>query len=660
MQQKAGSSTLISTVGATLDAKAHEKVRDILHQLANAVSAMKIFPSEHASTRTFANDLTQKFRGFLDAHGKLELWISEFSFITGDKAVYEDDIAIKSLPFFFYKDGMQRLYFYQGLDGAEISDFLEVIRREARKPAGDSDIVSAMWERDFSHIQYYAPEDFLENRILEEFGQGQSKASSPDASDLGQKAVEIKIDTSKFSQGKIELTEEDREIVQRRAADQALAREEAPRVALDRATEKVLGPEQADAATEAASEPSKPEGPEKAEGKDGAADGGEGQDAEAVTGEGGEPASPIDLTLTDPEAKGIEALVASSRAVSPDEEFLNLMVEVLNLEEDLETLATNLDVLMEYQRDQLQQGNFRFSVLLVVKLRELRDHLAAAHPGKAARIETFLKRISGGRVLDIVKNLLEQNQPVDWDSLVDFIRLLGPAALPVAADIYESVPVAESQQKVLEFIRTSNAHDPAALANLAADERPRLSRAILEILCRDFGRKGLTHFAVFLGFKDKDIKREAIRVLGEAHDEMANRLLLGFLNDKDEDIRIEALFKIDPGEVRSRVNHLIQEASSRAFRVKSMKEKQAVLTFLGRTRTEAALGFLRKTLGKRMLWPSVGKRDSKLAAVQGLEIMGTDEAVAVLEKGARSWSRAVRQAAAGAVDRLKQKKAGAP
>jgi len=660
MDNKAGQHTLIARVGATLDAKAHEKVRDILHQLANVVSAMKIFPSEHASIRTFGDDLTLKFRGFLDEYGKLELWVSEFSFICGDKTVYEDDIAIKSLPFFFYKDGMQRLYFYQGLTGAEILEFLDIIKREARKPAGDSDIVGAMWEKDFSHIQYYAPEDFLENRILEECGQGDAKTSSSDAAVVGQKAIEIKVDTSKFTQGKIELSEEDRKIVGQRAADQALAREEAPQVALEKAAERALGAEQT-SPSESPSQPEKPASPtpKRADRAEGEETQPPSEEESSTAGEAGESPSVLDMTLTDPEAGGIEALVASSRAVSPDEEFLNLMVEVLNLEDDPETLATNLDILLEYQVDQLQQGNFRFAVMLVLKLRELREHLAPSRPEKAARIEVFLKRISGGQILAVVKNLFKQNQAVDWDSLVDFIRLLGPAALPLAADIYESILNPESQRKILEFIRTSNARDPGALASLAADERPLLSRAILGFLSRDFGRKGLTHFAVFLGFRDREIKREAIRVLGEARDEMANRILLGFLNDRDEDIRIEAIFRLDPAEARSRIEHLVQEASSRAFRGKSMKEKQAVLTFLGRTRSEAALGFLRKTLAKRMLWPSAGKKEFKLAAVKGLESMGTDEAAEVLEKGARSRNRAVRQASAEALARLKQKKDGA-
>jgi HEAT repeat protein len=649
MDSKTTSITMVTSGGPSLDAKALEKIHDILHLLANAVSAMKLFPSEHVSIQKFADDLTWKFKSFLDVHGKFEIWISEFSFVCGDTPVYIDDIPVKSLPFFFFKDGMQKLYFYQGLDGGEILDFLNVVKREAQKPGGDSDIVSALWEKDFPHIQYYAPDDYLENKILEECGQAQSKAPSPDMPEFAHKAIEIKVDTSKFSKGKIELSEEDREIVRQRAAIKDLAKDEEPRIALEKAGgggQPVFqaGPPAAE------SQQAGPEArePEKAE---------EEPAAEAPQ----EPQSgtdAIDLDMMEPEVHSLEALISSSRSISPDEEFLNLMVEILNLEKDKKTLATNLDILMEYHLDQLQQANFGFAVLLVLKLRELRDHLSAESPEKSALVDSFLKRISGGKTLDAVKELIEGDQPLDWGALVDFIRLLGKPALPLAAYIYESVPSPESQKKILDFIKEANADDPGALARLAADERPLLSRAIIGFLSRDFGKKGLPHFAVFLGFKDPEIKREVIRVLGEARDEMASHILLGFLNDKDEDIRIEAIFRLDPAEAKSRVRHLVKEASSKPFRKRSMKEKQAFLAFLGRTRAEEALEFFRRTIEKKGLWMSARKREMKIAAVAGLEKMGTDEAVGILEKRARAGNRVLREACARALAALERQKAG--
>jgi hypothetical protein len=650
MGLKTNPATVVSVGGQTFDAKALDKIHDILHQMANTVSAMKIFPSEHASVTKFIDDLSWKFKGFLDVHGRFEISIAEFSFICGDTIVYADDIPVKSLPFFFFKDGMQRLYFYEGLDRDEIVDFLEIVKREARKPASDSDIVSALWERDFAHIQYYAPDDYLENRILEECGQAEAKPAAPEVAEFAHKAIEIKVDTSKFTGGKIELSEEDQQIIRERSAIKELAQEEEPRIALEKAAaaEPVrLTEEPAEAAApEARPFSPLPEGEQKPEEAGPEPPGPE--PPEALEG----PAA-VDLTMTDPEVRSLEALVSSSRRISPDEEFLDLMIEILNLEKGMDYLKIDLDILLEYEVEQIQQGNFRFASLLVQKLRELRDHVAEGSADKAALFDAFLKRTSSGKTLDAVKDLFQSGAEVDWDALVDFIRLLGAPALPLAADIFEAVPHPESREKILDFIRIVNADDPGRLASLASDERPLLSKAIVGFLGPDFGERGLPHFAVFLRFRTKDLKLEAIHALGRARGELSDKILMGFLNDPDEDIRIEAVSRLDPMEQKSRIRHLVEEARARGFRAKSLKEKQAVFSYLGRTRSEEALEFLRKTLGKRRFWMSRRTREIKLAAVAGLESMRTSAAIGVLEGGSRTRNRTVRNACSLALNRLR-------
>jgi HEAT repeat protein len=616
MDQKKSPVTVAASGGPSLDPKAVDKTRDILHQLSNTVSAMKIFPSEHATVKNFVGDLTQKIRSYLEAYGKLEIWVAEYSFLCGGRTVFTDETTIKSLPFFFFKDGMQALYFYQGLDRDEVLDFLDLIRKESQKPAGDGDIVTAIWERDFANIQYYAPDDFLENRIIQERAESQA-ASGPGAMpEFAHEVIEIKVDTTKFTTGKIELTPEDRDDVRRRSAIKELADEEAPRAALEEAP---------------------------AEG----------------TGElHRSPAAAMDPTLTEGEIQNLESLVRANRTISPDEEFLNLMVEILNLEKDLDHFNASLETLVDYHHEQLQQGNFGFSIPLVHKVRELRDYLSQTDREKSARLDAFLKKIISAKTVDAIKVLFEKKRPVDWNALVDFFKLLGQPAVPLAADLYESVPDEESRAKILDFIKTVYIQDPGGLASLVADERPLLSKGIVGLLTQSFGKKGLAHFTVFLGLKDKDVKLDAIRALGQAEDELANRILLGFLNDKDEDLRIQAAMKLNPVEETSKIQHLIGEAGTRAFKGKSLKEKQAILSFIGRTRTDEALAFLRRTLKKRALWMPTGTKEMKLAAVSGLESMGTEEAVRALEKGAESRNREVREACSQALVGLAQMKVG--
>jgi hypothetical protein len=612
MDLKISSGPFPSRDSLDIDVVALDKARDILHHLANTVSSLKLFPAEHVTVVNFVDMLADKLKNFLDQYGKLEIGIDEFSFTCAGRILYTDEATIKSLPFFFFKNGMQILYLYQGLDRPEIADFLDLVRREFQKPAEDSDVVTALWERDFANIQYYAPDDYLESRIAAERGGGQaSVVRTTLPAELEHEIIEIKVDTSKFTTGKIELSDEDREAILKHhdgAAPDVL---------------KVLP-----FFTEESSESRR------------------------------SPAAAMDPMLSDAEIGDLEELIRSNRTIAPDEEFLNLMVEILFLEEDIGHLSTTIDILLDYYFDLVQRGGFRVAILFVQKITEIRDHFTLSNPEKAARLDGFLKKTIGTKTLDAARHLVCSGKPVAWDGLTQLLRLLGSSALPLAADIYESINDPDARRKILDLIDAGASGDTGLFAGLAGDERPQLSMDIIGFLRKGTARKSLPHFAEFLRFRNKGIKLAAIEALGDFADEMANRILLGFLRDADEEVRIQAALSLHPVEEKSRIRHLIRDAQSRGFRSKSAKEIRAVLTFLGRTKIPEAKAFLRKTLLRKTVWPSAKNLAMRLGAVAGLESLGTGEAQKTLESGTRSRHKAVREACAQALARLTARSAG--
>ena len=587
-----------------------EKVKDLLHYLGNTVSAMKIFPTDHATVLNFVDQLAAKFAAFLAVHQKLQVAIEEFSFVYEGKPVYTDEVAIKSLPFFFFKDGLHILYFYEGLDRQEVLEFLELVKAEAQKPAEDCDIVAALWERDFPNIQYYAPDEYLESRILaERRGEDIRRPDMPGLpEDLAGETIEVRVDAAKLVQGRIELDGPDKEEV-RRAAERSDG------------------------------EDPEPAGPAEADGT-----------AERQAGERS-PAAGMDPTLTEEELQSLEKMVRTNRTISAEEEYINLMVEIVFLEEDAAGCQASLDALLEYNFDRLQRGDFQVPVLIIQKAQELGRHIAA-DPGKTALLDAFLRRIVSPKTVEAVKVLLEKKKALDWESLLGFFGLLGPSAVGLAAALHDVAPDGEARHKILDFIERTGASQPGLLAALADPAHPDLARELVAVLARLPDRKGLPHLSTFLNFENRDIKLEVVHSLGQVRDEMANRILLGFLKDPDEEVRIQAAMKIDPGEGGARVQQIVREAAAPGFRDKSLKEKEAILSFLGRTRSAEALSFLGRTLRKAPLFGSRKSLEMRLAAVAGLESMATPEASALLQKGAIGRTRAVREACTAALTRM--------
>jgi len=100
------------------------------------------------------------------------------------------------------------------MDDERNNDLLEIIRLESAKPAEESDVVNALWLKDFPNLQYYAPEEFIENRILEERTESLSKRGLQIIpQELAGKVVDIEVNRQELFSGQLALKPEEKQAV---------------------------------------------------------------------------------------------------------------------------------------------------------------------------------------------------------------------------------------------------------------------------------------------------------------------------------------------------------------------------------------------------------------------------------------------------------------
>jgi len=578
------------------------KIREILKLMSQAVSNMKIFPSSHSSLRRLIDELAGRFKSFLDEHGAIEIGIQERSFTYAGQPVFTDDHAVRSLPFFFFKDGMQILFFYPGLDRQEIVEFLEIIRRESFLPPDEADIVNALWEREFGNIQYFAPDDFLESRVLKERDEWAQQMHVVESEGIVLSAVEIKVDRDALNRGRIELDAEDK----------------AP-------------PERADSASTEIREVESE------------------TDGQAGDQTGAE--SPLHkASLNEPEIEGIEFMIRSNRDLPPHQEYIDLLIEILFLEDSLPMFHSTTSVLEQHFMDMVQRGEYDQARLLVERTRLLRAHFEQEkNTSKAARLDEFVKYTRDEKILAVIKAQILSQDIASPEGLIDFLRTFGPSVLQVLAEVYERIENLDFRRLVLEYIRATTREDFRTAINLANDHRPLLTREIIGLLFDLKNKKTIPFFANFLNYTTKDIKMEAIDALGAFEDETANKIILEFMKDPDPEIRTRAALRLRYLGDLIRLKQMILQAQSREFRRKSPIEQKAIFTYLGKSRTDEACQYLTSILMTPSLL-SFKVTSLRLLAVDALELMRTDGARAALDRGSRLWNFKIRRACLQALE----------
>ena len=586
------------------------KVKEILNVLAHTISVMKIFPSEHATVKNFIQELTTKMKEFLEENNKLEIGILEHSFSYLGKIVYTDEYSIKSLPFFFCKDGMQMLFFYKGLSKEELQEFLELIKKQSLLPPDESDIVNALWERDFPDIQYYAPDDFLETKILKERALAFKKDQGLMPTGIALPYMDFHIDKTKLTTGRIDLIPEDQQAIDKSALTLSLQDEEAGEKETPKEEEAIK--EKQEWAAQAA-------------------------------------------TLGEEEMHNIESLVRANREIPPQLEYLDLLIEILYLEDKLEQFKTSVEVLNQFYLNNVENGNFSQAINLIQRTQELRDSLSSSSPEKNKILDSFLKSTATQNTFAAIKKFLQKEELADLDSFFQYLALLGPQAFSSMAELYEQIKNPYFRFKATSYLEEIGKTNVAFLMDLTNDTLPELTLEIIKIFSRSKDARVIPLFANFLSYHNKSIKLEAIETLSKMEDETANKILSGFLSDRDEELRIQAALRLKFAGDKSRLAQIIRQASARSFKEKSFRERKALLEFLGRTRTEEARAFLQNLLHKFSLSSKSKVTENRLLAISALEIMGTPEALQTLQKGAKTFNKKIREGCFMAIQRVSSK-----
>jgi len=150
----------------TLEDKSIEEgvksTKTLIQTFLQAVKAYRLYESNHPILSKFLDRLRNDFDHYFDEFDSFSLQVGEDRLFYLGKVVYESQDRKESLAFAFYKDGIRELRFLKGLEFREIVDFLNVVRKGDIVNRLEDDLVTLLWEKDFSHITFTTVDEFLD------------------------------------------------------------------------------------------------------------------------------------------------------------------------------------------------------------------------------------------------------------------------------------------------------------------------------------------------------------------------------------------------------------------------------------------------------------------------------------------------------------------
>jgi hypothetical protein len=154
----------------SIDQKALEdevkSTKALIQTFLQTVKAYHLYEASHPLLSKFLDRLKNDFDHYFHEFDSFSLQVGEYQLFFRGKVVYESEEVKESLAFAFYKDGIREIRFFQGLEFKEIVDFLNIMRKSDSVNRLEDDLVTLLWERDFSHIAITTVDDFSDGSSI--------------------------------------------------------------------------------------------------------------------------------------------------------------------------------------------------------------------------------------------------------------------------------------------------------------------------------------------------------------------------------------------------------------------------------------------------------------------------------------------------------------
>ncbi|MFB3885940.1 MAG: HEAT repeat domain-containing protein [Thermodesulfobacteriota bacterium] len=139
-----------------------KETKALIQTFLQTVKGSRLYESNHPILNKFLDRLKKDFDRYFQEFDSFSLQVRERQLFYQGKVVYESQEIKDNLAFLFFKDGVREIQFLKGVDIQEVHNFLSVVRRSDTINRMEDDLVTLLWEKDFSHITFTTADEFLE------------------------------------------------------------------------------------------------------------------------------------------------------------------------------------------------------------------------------------------------------------------------------------------------------------------------------------------------------------------------------------------------------------------------------------------------------------------------------------------------------------------
>jgi hypothetical protein len=158
------------------DPAARAEVQEVVRGFARALRTHLLYEGQSPALDKFVESLRERMAALWDRLPYLTVQVEERDIVWEGAAVFTGEER-ENLAFSLYRDGVRELVFLPGFEADDLDGFLGILARIHRLRIDEEDLLTLLWDHDWSHFRYRYVEPLGEGVRLPEAGEA-SLASS--------------------------------------------------------------------------------------------------------------------------------------------------------------------------------------------------------------------------------------------------------------------------------------------------------------------------------------------------------------------------------------------------------------------------------------------------------------------------------------------------
>lgn len=366
--------------------------------------------------------------------------------------------------------------------------------------------------------------------------------------------------------------------------------------------------------------------------------------------------SPI-FSVTDDEISRIKSEMKREEETSSTVVLLRILIQILRTESTDEGFQETISIMEKLLKTLVERGDFLNATRIVRLYHELNQAETDLTQAQRGSIKESIRNASNTGLMDALHSILDKTDWVEGEQVFEFSRLLGPDAVNPLIDLVGRLTRVKPRRILCDVLGHLCQNNITPLLRGLEDNRWFVVRNVLFVLTKIGNPKALDHVRPLVGHKETRVRRELIHMLEGIKEPKAKDLLVLFLQDPDQVIRVQALRALAGSGYEPALDRMIEGVSSRDFGLKESKEKKEWFEALGRLGGNSGVGHLREILsnGARGWFRRTAKEEMAKLSIEALRRIGSEEAQAVLVEFQQGSRKDIQEACAKALKDLLRK-----